>query len=316
MCCCTRCWSGLGSRRRLQWSASIESRSVPHLSTVFARSHEEAFKALGALDKGRQWSAFDVRRDQARAGKPGRFVTTIWNRHSRWDESGRRIPTERAIAKNRTDGTLWYRFERPPVGSTDGKWVAHWDGLNLATAQGIPIVGVLKDVHTSRCSLENVFACGSLREEVDGSAVWLELRPRGQVGCEVRLIDIDQFTRRGAAVSSLGLFHQRFEMAVREALQMSSAKRRERLASAPRLPQQTVVTTTVFVRNQYVAAEVLSRAGGRCEVWSEPAPFLRRVDGSPYLEVHHRKPLAAGGEDVVENAVAVCPNCHRAAHYA
>jgi 5-methylcytosine-specific restriction endonuclease McrA len=30
---------------------------------------------------------------------------------------------------------------------------------------------------------------------------------------------------------------------------------------------------------------------------------------------HHVKQLAHGGEDTVENAIAVCPNCHRKAHH-
>jgi 5-methylcytosine-specific restriction protein A len=33
------------------------------------------------------------------------------------------------------------------------------------------------------------------------------------------------------------------------------------------------------------------------------------------LEVHHKKQLSEGGEDTVENAIALCPNCHREAHY-
>jgi len=33
------------------------------------------------------------------------------------------------------------------------------------------------------------------------------------------------------------------------------------------------------------------------------------------LEVHHKVPLAEGGDDTVENAIALCPNCHRHAHY-
>ena len=33
------------------------------------------------------------------------------------------------------------------------------------------------------------------------------------------------------------------------------------------------------------------------------------------LEVHHTKPLAEGGEDTVNNAEALCPNCHKEAHY-
>jgi 5-methylcytosine-specific restriction protein A len=59
---------------------------------------------------------------------------------------------------------------------------------------------------------------------------------------------------------------------------------------------------------------VLKYAKGVCEYCSVPAPFLTN-GGTPYLEVHHVVPLADGGADTVENAVAVCPNCHRAAHY-
>ncbi len=38
-------------------------------------------------------------------------------------------------------------------------------------------------------------------------------------------------------------------------------------------------------------------------------------DKTPYLEVHHRIPLAKKGEDTVANAIALCPNCHRKSHY-
>ncbi|MEE7094460.1 HNH endonuclease, partial [Escherichia coli O10] len=38
-------------------------------------------------------------------------------------------------------------------------------------------------------------------------------------------------------------------------------------------------------------------------------------DGTPFLEVHHIEWLSKGGEDSVENAIALCPNCHRQAHY-
>nr|WP_246290727.1 HNH endonuclease signature motif containing protein [Paraburkholderia fynbosensis] len=75
------------------------------------------------------------------------------------------------------------------------------------------------------------------------------------------------------------------------------------------------MTTTAFRRNPDVVAEALFRAAGTCEGCGSVAPFIRRADGSPYLEVHHRLPLAMGGEDTISNAVALCPNCHRAAHH-
>lgn len=64
-----------------------------------------------------------------------------------------------------------------------------------------------------------------------------------------------------------------------------------------------------------MVAEVLYRANGHCENCKSAAPFLRDLDNSPYLEVHHKKTLADGGDDTVENAIALCPNCHRKAHY-
>ncbi|MEY1660667.1 HNH endonuclease [Isoalcanivorax beigongshangi] len=61
-------------------------------------------------------------------------------------------------------------------------------------------------------------------------------------------------------------------------------------------------------------AWVLHQAKGQCESCLAPAPFLRE-DGSAYLEVHHVQRLIDGGADTVENAIAVCPNCHRQLHY-
>jgi len=102
---------------------------------------------------------------------------------------------------------------------------------------------------------------------------------------------------------------------VRQSMELPTTQRHNRISAAPRLPARIKVEVTVFDRNPDVAAEVLLRANGRCEQCNQKAPFLRASDGSPYLEVHHRRRLADGGEDVVENTVALCPNCHRKEHY-
>jgi 5-methylcytosine-specific restriction protein A len=60
---------------------------------------------------------------------------------------------------------------------------------------------------------------------------------------------------------------------------------------------------------------VLKRASGVCEACGLEGPFKTGV-GVPFLEVHHVVPLAEGGSDTVNNAVALCPNCHRALHLA
>lgn len=118
-----------------------------------------------------------------------------------------------------------------------------------------------------------------------------------------------------AGVQSESDISASFEREVARAMRDSPAQRRKRLAAASRQPKTVRATTTVFLRNPDVVAEVLARAGGVCELCGANAPFIRRSDRTPYLEVHHRVRLADGGDDTVGNAVAVCPNCHRCAHY-
>ncbi|MDB0574060.1 HNH endonuclease [Ralstonia solanacearum] len=120
--------------------------------------------------------------------------------------------------------------------------------------------------------------------------------------------------RRRRESTTLAQICARFEREIATALSDTAEARRRRLALAPRKPATITVTTEVFVRNPDVVAEVLDRADGKCEICHSDAPFLRR-DGRPYLEVHHVVQLADGGDDTTENAVAVCPNCHRRAHY-
>lgn len=106
-----------------------------------------------------------------------------------------------------------------------------------------------------------------------------------------------------------------FNAKVESALRDGASTRRARLRAATKLPARVLTLAHVYARNPDVVAEVLVRANGVCEVCRKPAPFRRAKDGRPYLEVHHKIQLAAKGEDTVENAIAVCPNCHRHAHY-
>jgi hypothetical protein len=106
-----------------------------------------------------------------------------------------------------------------------------------------------------------------------------------------------------------------FDALVARSSRLSSKARRKRLAGASKKPARMQIVSTAFLRNPDVVAEVLHRAAGFCECCKQPAPFRRAKDDQPYLEVHHRIRLADGGDDTIENAVALCPNCHRKAHY-
>jgi 5-methylcytosine-specific restriction protein A len=78
-------------------------------------------------------------------------------------------------------------------------------------------------------------------------------------------------------------------------------------------PQQAL--RNVYHRSEAVRVAVLRRAKGHCEGCGRPAPFKAR-DGRPYLEPHHTHRLSDRGPDQPRWVIAVCPTCHRRAHYA
>ena len=102
---------------------------------------------------------------------------------------------------------------------------------------------------------------------------------------------------------------------VSESIKLSQKARLARLAKASPMPNKVTVQTTVFLRNPDVIAEALCRAEGRCGSCGGAAPFSKNSDQSPFLEVHHKLPLSEGGEDTIENTIALCPNCHRQEHF-
>ncbi len=116
-------------------------------------------------------------------------------------------------------------------------------------------------------------------------------------------------------IPSINLYREKEESEIKRIKKLSKKERRQKLPNSDTKPEKIIVTQTVFKRNPYVVVEVLERANGICEKCGNDAPFLRDRDNSPYLEVHHIKSLSADGDDTVENSIALCPNCHRQAHY-
>lgn len=69
-----------------------------------------------------------------------------------------------------------------------------------------------------------------------------------------------------------------------------------------------------YNRSRAVNLYAIKRSGGICEGCGSPAPFYNKL-GDPYLEVHHILRLTDDGPDHPKWVIAVCPNCHRRAHY-
>ncbi len=123
------------------------------------------------------------------------------------------------------------------------------------------------------------------------------------------------FSSSGETGNSIENIERQFQNEVLHSLNSNAEERRRRLARAEKAPKVRVVSVAIFERNPDVVAEVLLRANGHCENCKLAAPFTRRKDNTPYLEVHHKKRLADGGQDTVENAIGLCPNCHRKMHF-
>lgn len=126
---------------------------------------------------------------------------------------------------------------------------------------------------------------------------------------------INEWVERLSEPRNLNEWETAFWKSVDSALADSPNARRARLQKAAKLPKKIQIVTEAYVRNPDVVAEALHRARGQCGRCKQPAPFSREKDGSPYLEVHHIQRLKDGGEDTVENAIALCPNCHREQHF-
>ena len=98
------------------------------------------------------------------------------------------------------------------------------------------------------------------------------------------------------------------------ALRTLSLEQLRRLAgtSSPK-PAARVAVGVQIIRNEAVATYVKAAANGSCDLCQSCAPFNDGA-GQPFLECHHVNHLAKGGADTKENAVALCPNCHRKMH--
>jgi 5-methylcytosine-specific restriction protein A len=99
----------------------------------------------------------------------------------------------------------------------------------------------------------------------------------------------------------------------RKAKKLSDEEVRSKAIKASGRAGERRVQSVQFERDPYVSEYVKRVAGGTCDLCGEPAPF-RDKKQEPYLECHHVVWLSKGGDDAIENTVALCPNCHRRMH--
>jgi 5-methylcytosine-specific restriction protein A len=99
----------------------------------------------------------------------------------------------------------------------------------------------------------------------------------------------------------------------RKARRLSTTELKARAQNARKAPSKRGTQSTIFIRDAAIAEYVKRLAKGACDLCTKPAPFLNK-SSEAYLECHHIVWLAKGGEDSLENTVALCPNCHRQMH--
>jgi 5-methylcytosine-specific restriction endonuclease McrA len=99
-----------------------------------------------------------------------------------------------------------------------------------------------------------------------------------------------------------------FGLSLDELRRIATLNARERV---PRVQRKVLARATA----EAIRLFALKRAHGLCEGCKGDAPFQRK-DGSPFLEVHHVTRKSDNGSDHPANVIALCPNCHRRAHYA
>jgi len=91
--------------------------------------------------------------------------------------------------------------------------------------------------------------------------------------------------------------------------------RKKALSNSNKSPKaSTIILTEYKNRSIEIKKYALLRANGNCENCEKEAPFVN-LNEIPFLEVHHIFSLADEGPDHPVNVAAICPNCHKEAHY-
>lgn len=125
--------------------------------------------------------------------------------------------------------------------------------------------------------------------------------PRSAIAFQLLPVDADDADEQAAIAEVAGL--------------SIDALRQAALAGPTGGESSSEAKRKTYRRSAAVREYVLARANGICEGCGARAPFVTPA-GTPYLEPHHTRRISDGGPDHPAAVIAVCPTCHRRAHYA
>ena len=167
----------------------------------------------------------------------------------------------------------------------------------IINSSHIPIYVFIKE--GTACKLEGIFEYVEYVTEEDDRK-WFKLKKKELIKLD-RLITAEQYNKE-------------LEDDIKNIQQLSDAELKDRISKSEK-PDVITVVSKVYKRSPEVVVATLRRAKGYCEKCGCKAPFIRKSDHTPYLEVHHKIPLSNGGGDNLDNTIALCPNCHRELHF-
>ena len=100
---------------------------------------------------------------------------------------------------------------------------------------------------------------------------------------------------------------------IKQAEQLSLKELRQRAIRVSPKNSRRILNSTQPVRSPWVTEYAKRWANGVCQLCNNTGPF-KLSDGDFYLESHHIHWLSRGGDDSIQNSVALCPNCHTKMH--
>lgn len=167
----------------------------------------------------------------------------------------------------------------------------------IINSGNIPIYVFIKN--DTVCKLEGIFKYVEyINEENDRK--WFRLKKK----------DISEINK---AITT-EQYNKELELSIKHLSNLSDEEINKRIKISGK-PEVITTVSKTYKRNPDVVVGTLRRANGYCEKCGCKAPFIRKSDNTPYLEVHHKVALAQGGLDDLDNTIAVCPNCHRELHF-